>query len=307
MYKLIILLNIILFSSCSKQLIIKDENTNELESALNSKFQKYSPILISDNLPKQVNEQSGLLEFDNLFWIINDSYCPAELLAYNIEGKLKRQKNISSHTNTDWESLADDKENIYIGDFGNNYGSRKDLKILKLEKSELSNSEDIIAEEINISYKEQNDFSNQKHNHNFDCEAFFEFNKQLYLFTKNWENHKSSIYKVSTQVGNYALSNPEFLDTDFMVTGADISADNKTIALIGYKDFHSYMCIIYDFEADKFAEGKKVFLDLESLKSAQTESVLFSSEGKLYIGSEESRNAKQSLYLIEWKKILNKE
>jgi hypothetical protein len=34
--------------------------------------------------------------------------------------------------NTDWEALTNDGNNFYIGDFGNNDGSRRDLTIYKV-------------------------------------------------------------------------------------------------------------------------------------------------------------------------------
>ena len=36
--------------------------------------------------------------------------------------------------NDDWEDLTSDNENFYVANSGNNYGERKDLSILILDK-----------------------------------------------------------------------------------------------------------------------------------------------------------------------------
>ncbi len=60
--------------------------------------------------------------------------------------------------NKDWEALANDGENFYIGDFGNNSGTRKDLKIYKIpfQDDQLQND---LMKTISFYYPEQNDFA----------------------------------------------------------------------------------------------------------------------------------------------------
>lgn len=94
----------------------------------------YQPILVSAELSEKVNEQSGLLWYNNLFWVNNDSDCEPKLYAYNNKGEIKKEVEIANAKNIDWEDLTGDQDYIYIGDFGNNFGNRKDLRVLRLKK-----------------------------------------------------------------------------------------------------------------------------------------------------------------------------
>ena len=50
------------------------------------------------------------------------------------EPKQVRTIKIDNAKNDDWEELAEDDEFIYIGDFGNNNGKRKNLCIYIIRK-----------------------------------------------------------------------------------------------------------------------------------------------------------------------------
>ena len=72
--------------------------------------------------------------------------------------------------NIDWESITADEEYIYIGDFGNNDGTRQDLRILKLSLEAYLNESDMVSEieEISFSYADQGSFSPEPFQTNFD-------------------------------------------------------------------------------------------------------------------------------------------
>ena len=195
----------------------------------------YSPELISDQLSPKVNEQSGMVWHKDLFWVINDSDCLPELLAYDMNGELKKNLHISNASNKDWEDLAEDEQYIYIGDFGNNRGARKDLRVLRVLKSDMDKQTELVVDSITFVWADQQDFSKRNMKHDFDCEAFFAYGDSLYFFTKNWANKKTRLYSMPKLPGNYQLKPIAEFDVDFMVTGADITADGKTVALVGYK------------------------------------------------------------------------
>ena len=262
----------------------------------------YSPELISDQLPKSVNEQSGMVWHNNLFWVINDSDCLPELLAYNRQGELKKTIHISNAQNIDWEDMAEDDKYIYIGDFGNNRGARKDLRVLRVLKSDMPSKTEVKVDSISFAWADQENFKKRNMKHDFDCEAFFAYGDSLYFFTKNWANKKTRLYSMSKLPGDYKLKPIAEFDTDFMVTGADITADGKTVALVGYKNYRTYMMLLSNFEGHHFFSGNTLRLDLESLGRAQTEGVVFTDENELYISSEETKQP-QSVYKVDWKKL----
>ncbi len=84
---------------------------------------------------------------------------------------------------------------LYIGDFGNNAGSRTDLHILRIEKSSLLEGMPAI-DTIAFAYEDQTDFTPSNQNTAFDCEAFIAGTDSLFLFTKNWNNLSTVCYSV---------------------------------------------------------------------------------------------------------------
>ncbi|MGZ2368533.1 hypothetical protein ACXR6G_01945 [Ancylomarina sp. YFZ004] len=273
------------------------EQANALKTVI------YSPELISDQLSPKVNEQSGMVWHKDLFWVINDSDCMPELLAYNMKGELKKIIDINNTSNKDWEDLAEDDTYIYIGDFGNNRGARKDLRVLRVLKSDMDKQTELSVDSITFAWADQQNFTKRNMKHDFDCEAFFAYGDSLYFFTKNWANKKTRLYSMSKLPGDYQLKPIAEFDVDFMVTGADITADGKTVALVGYKNYRSYMMLFTNIEGENFFAANALRLDLESLGGSQTEGLVFTDKNELYINTEETKHP-QAFYKVDWKKIV---
>ena len=128
-----------------------------------------------------------MLYLNNTVITHNDSGNSNQLFDINTtDGSITRTVTISNATNVDWEDLAYDDTYIYIADIGNNTGSRTDLKIYRVLRSDYVNNTSVIAEIINYSYSNQVDFTPSAFATNFDAEALIHFNNKLYIFTKNW-------------------------------------------------------------------------------------------------------------------------
>ena len=263
----------------------------------------YQPVLITDSLSAKVNEQSGLVWYQDLFWVNNDSDCAASLYAYNKAGVIKKELAISNFKNLDWEDVTDDKNYIYIGDFGNNFGVRKNLRVLRIRKSSFSSqdSSSIEAEEMPLAWADQDVFVPRKQNHDYDCEAFVAFRDSLYFFSKNWADYKTRMYVASKDFKNQSLKVKAEFDADLLITGADLSSDGKVLALIGYKDYRTYVLLFSSYKGTDFFSGKSLRLDLSSLGGAQTEAIVFDDNDSLYISTEET-NIPHAVYEIEWRK-----
>lgn len=300
-YAFTLSLLVIVLISCrhSSQVNKEEPISSERE---NYNWVKYDPILISDQLPEMVEEQSGMIWYDSLIWVNNDSGGAAILYAYNKNGELKQQLHIEGVSNQDWEDLAEDEKYFYIGEFGNNKGTRKNLKLFRVDKSEIDDRPEVSipADEISFVWADQKDFKRKKHNHNYDCEAFLSYGDSLYFFTKNWENLKTRMYVMEKSVKHHDLKPKAEFDTDFMVTGADISSDGKLMALVGYKNYKTYMILYYNFIGSDFFGGEYIRLDLSSLGGAQTEGVVFTDCDELLINTEATKQA-QAVYKIDWK------
>ena len=86
-------------------------------------------------LPLEINETSGLEYYKKNFITHNDSGGEPLLYEFNENGKIICKHKIDNcGMNDDWEDLTSDNENFYVANSGNNYGERKDLSILILDK-----------------------------------------------------------------------------------------------------------------------------------------------------------------------------
>ena len=106
-------------------------------------------------LPSELDETSGLAFFNGKLWTINDSGGLPALYAFDtISGEIVQRITVSNAQNIDWESLAMDADHIYIGDFGNNAGTRDDLVIYKVSLSDipLTGNDYVTAEKIWFSW-----------------------------------------------------------------------------------------------------------------------------------------------------------
>lgn len=307
-YRVLFLLAFLSISySCSSSPIPTEETIDLRPPTLSYKTTiDYSPTLITQTLPSIIHEQSGMAWWQGLIWVINDSNNAPCLYAYDTSGQLKRTVTIANAKNIDWESLAADDTYLYIGDFGNNKGNRKDLKILRIQKSLIANDEEKVeADFISFSWADQTNYSDEQETHNYDCEAFFAYQGQLYLFSKDSTDSKTRMYIVSNKPGNYNLNPILTIDTQFSVTGADISPDGKTIALVGYYNLiNSHLFFIYNLDQMNWGLANTVRIHFTSLFAAQTEGVVFDDDNNLFITTEKTRLASHSLYQINWTKLL---
>lgn len=249
------------------------------------------PELLVANMPNGINEQSGMIFFEEQFWIINDSGNMPEIYLWDQAiQEITDTIQFENFENTDWESLEQDNQYIYIGDFGNNAGNRTDLRILKLVKSELLglNPEEIIPDAIEFFYPEQTDFSDQFMNHDFDCEAFIIWQNEIYLFTKEWISNQTSVYKIPNEIGNHEAELLGTLPVEGLVTGAGLDLANQLIVLLGYQinlAIEPFIYMLWDYPPDNFSMGNKRRLMMD-WSNYQTETIAPIGENCWYIGSE---------------------
>ncbi len=267
-----------------------------------------SKDLFYKNLPFEANESSGLIYWDGLLWTHNDSGGKAAIYGFDtITGTIQRTVFIKGAKNIDWEDIAQDAGYIYIGDFGNNVGARRTMFIYKIAKGGITSDKKEVfvpARQIAFKYADQESYKKRRHAHNFDCEAFFAFENHLYLFTKNWADQKTRLYKMPKKVGMYDLSPEATFEAGGLITGADISRSGKRVALIGYIDFVSFMWLFWDFDGDDFFGGKKLRVDLPEMVFVQTEAIAFASGDELFFSCEESAMA-PTLFRVGFNELIN--
>lgn len=192
-------------------------------------------------LPKELEEISGLLIDSTSFWGFNDSGGKPELYKFNPKtpNKIEKTLKLTGATNVDWESIAHSDSLVFVADFGNNNGNRKDLKIYYFPKKALSQEGEQIStavEEIEFFFPEQTNYDKQSHNHDFDVESMFYLDGKIHLFTKEWKSQRTHHYTLDLVTGKQPAWLVESLDTGFLVTGADAKKiEGKVVtALVGY-------------------------------------------------------------------------
>lgn len=185
-------------------------------------------------MPAQIVETSGLgrVTGKNTLWTHNDGGNPAEIFEVALSGNIVARLPLPQLKNTDWEDLAQDNAgNLYLADVGNNNNQRRDLQIYKINPARPDS-----IETIKIRYADQTQFPPAADARNFDCEAVVWHSDRLYLFSKNRSktNKYVRLYSLPARVGSYASAPQDSIQINAMVTGADVSPDGRTLALITY-------------------------------------------------------------------------
>ncbi len=258
-------------------------------------------------LPITLKEISGIVSINGQLWGHNDGNNSASI--YRIDpqtGKVLHVLKLNAK-NKDWEDIAQDDKHIYIGDFGNNNGSRKKLKIYILDKTKLI---DTLAdvEEISFKYPDQIDFSKRDHKHNYDCEAFFYWNDTLHLFTKNWLNKWTKHYTLPAKVGEYTAHLVDSFYAGLLITAADVSPNGKWAAICGYDKLGNIgVWLLYGYENFQFTKGNKRYISLGSaLTLGQMEGLAIPDTLSLYLSSENFKGiAQQQLNYVSAASYIN--
>ncbi|MBE4948077.1 hypothetical protein [Chryseobacterium culicis] len=271
------------------------------------KIKKYRVGYLEDT----IQETSGLNILNGKLYTFNDSGNPAELFEIDKKnGKIIRKLK-TNLINTDWEALASDGENFYIGDFGNNEGTRKDLMIYKVPYQRLDESTTIKipgsersfdGTKIWFYYPEQTEFTSKNIKNDFDAEAMIYLNGKLHIFTKEWASKSTSHYIVDPEISELQKAEKtETYKTGFVVT--DASYFDKKLYLVGYtKKTEVFLDVFTETEPGIFFKEKPKHYYLgTALSLSQIEGISVDESG-IYISGEKFRSplgtTKPSFYFI---------
>lgn len=260
----------------------------------------YGQLTYVTKLPHKLTENSGIVPAkDSTLWFVMDRGNPDKIYQVNYEGDLLKELKVKNAKNHDWEDLASDGDNVYIGDFGNNSNDRKNLAIYKIPNPNAATGDDIEAIKIEFNYPEQKDFPPKKKKLLFDAEAFFYYQNNFYIVTKNRThpfNGEALLYKVPAIEGKHQAQYlgsfvPPKGKINGQVTSADISPDGRTIVLLG----NGTLWVFTDFTMDNFlSTGTLKTIDLGVY--TQLESVCFTNNNTLLLSDEESSKIGRNLY-----------
>lgn len=251
-------------------------------------------------IPSDLSEVSGMVHnSDGSFWMLQDSGNANILYKINESGQLIQELTLNNHKNTDWEELTSDAfGNLYVGDFGNNKNTRKDLKILKISAAHLTQAE-AEATEISFAYPEQQDFPPSKNQMLYDAEAFILFENDFYIFTKNRSkpfDGTSLIYRIPNREGHHVATQIGIIKTcgnakECAITGAALSPDQKTIALLS----HTTIWTLTQFDT-KHLFSKSILTPFPLGHNSQKESLSFKNNHSLFIADEVKKDTVGRVY-----------
>lgn len=279
------------FQSCSKK------NLGENVKVIDCK-----PEVFIGKIDSKLNETSGLIWFDNRLWSVNDGGNKDEIYALDADGDIRITVELDDAKNTDWEAMTQDDKYIYVGDFGNNLGIRKDLKVFRISKKKLYDDKEklkVKAKKIKFSYAFQKNFFPRNHAHQFDCEAMFSYKDHLYLFSKDWVSFDTELYKLPKKPGEYELKPEGRFDVRGLITGAALSPDEKYFSLIGYLDSVPFI-YLFKFDPANIFSKKAVYLDLKTIAGSQTEGICFINDSTLVFSTEKTSSYSQKVFSINW-------
>jgi len=244
-------------SGCTDRLAINYDQS----ATLNDGSCRYNPAnigpLASLTLDATLSETSGLIFLDNRLWTHNDNSDTRLYALDTLYGRIVQPYPLDGIINTDWEEISQDDNYIYIGDFGNNSGNRKDLKIFRAEKSSVLNNS-AVFDSVCFTYADQVDFTPAAYDSDFDCEAFIVSDDSIFLFTKEWVSNRTSVYSLPKSPGSYTAKRRSSWDVNGLITGAVYLEDKRIIVLTGYSErLKPFIYLFYDFDGHNFFGGNK--------------------------------------------------
>jgi hypothetical protein len=263
----------------------------------------YTPPIKVDPINNILPETSGLQMAGNFLWSFNDGGGAAAIYRIDtLTNTVLQTVNLGGASNIDWEDIAFDGINFYVGDFGNNAnGARTDLKIYKFPLSAVPDfvtnpTATISAGQIDVIHFSYNDQpqppqSTTNNNTKYDCEAMIIDGGKIHLFTKNWVDLATTHYEINGLLaGTYIAMPLETLVTNYLVTAADKAYGKKTVALLGYKPTgtgNHFMQLLTDYTAGKYFNGNKRQIDLpNAAEMGQAEGLCFRTDTYGYISNE---------------------
>ena len=259
-------------------------------------LRKYKIATLSDSL----KEISGLTFLKDKLYTLNDGGNTNEIFEINKNsGKILSKLKIN-FPNKDWEAITSDGEDFYIGDFGNNAGSRKDLAIYKTDfQGNYSKN--------SFNYSAQDDFSTRYLSHNFDAEAMIFLNEKIHIFSKEWSSKNISHYTLDLQNSeNQSFVSLESFYAGFVIT--DAAYFQGKLYVVGYTRKAKVFMMIFEENSEGlfFSKPLKKYKLGSFLSIGQVEGIAVNQDG-IYISNEDFSkfifSVKQRLYFIPFEKL----
>jgi hypothetical protein len=182
--------------------------------------------------PKDLKESSGLVVSrtqPGVLWTHNDGGGRRRQILYGVNrsGELLATFPVTGVELSDWEDIAnDDKDNLFIGDIGNNDAKRNRLFVHRVHEPN--------AHGPRVELKPEMSWELRFPGEPFDCESLFIQDQVGYVISKMFNDQHAVIYKFSLAPTNKPIVLEEVakLPVTSPVTGAALSKDNRLLGLV---------------------------------------------------------------------------
>ena len=254
------------------------------------------------DLIEELREVSGIIPFGDNMLAFGDSGSKNSLFEIDSDCNLINEFNIPDAVNVDWEAIAISDGFIYIGNFGNNFGNRYNLEILKIDVNELS-SETPIFSRLNFTYEDQEDFE-QRDEHNFDCEAMFIDGVNIYLVTKNRANDVSHVYNINTIETEQIAKRKLDVELNRLVTDAYYVENDGNVLMSAYNivdDVFFSSIHLINYENNQYSTRPLSFTGLPDM---QIESICVLND-QIFIASEAEDSGMPQLFQVNYQQYIS--
>jgi len=262
-----------------------------------------------------IREMSGIVKsrrHPDTYWVHNDSGDSARIFAIRSDGSSvlptfsrftrygdtaeagKQQWEgfeVLYAGNIDWEDIALDANYLYLADVGNNLNARRDLAIYAISEIDpTASTRSAVVQKWPVHYPEQQDFP--PGNWHYDAESLFTSDGQLYLITKHRRagalgtfEAGANLYRLDTRHTDRsnALTLVDNTALITAATGADVSPDGRTLAVISYEDL-----FLFDKPAagDAWLSSSYRRIPLDRSVTRQAEAVAWADDSTLLVTNE---------------------
>lgn len=241
-------------------------------------------------LPDEIQESSGLLLVGGRFVTHNDSGNAPILYELDTASlRIVRRVRVVGVDNRDWEALSEDDNYLYIGDFGNNQGNRRDLRVLRISKADFEAGESVPAEILSFSYEDQEGFGPEDRS-DWDAEALIVQGDSLWVFTKQWQQKGTVAYRIPNVPGTHVAERVANYPIGGMVTAAVADPEKGQVLLLAYTAQLQPMLVLVPFPISDSGAPASPEKHLLSIGFAQAEGMVLAPGRKLLVSSEAFAN-----------------
>lgn len=258
--------------------------------------------------------------YPGVLWVHNDSGNEPALFAIDSDGRVllpepwaerghvigvKKSKRktlfagvpVEGASNRDWEALAIDGDHLYVCDLGNNDNERRDLTVYVVaEPRPATASTTRVLRKLLVAYPDQKNFPPDR-NWEYDCEATFVYDHNLYFLTKHRPRTKAEgpvtstkLYRLDTQdptrVNQLTLVERQS-DLGGWVTDADLSPDGRILAVLCEAPVQSVWLFDTPASGDRFLSSRARRLVFAG--AGQCEALAFVDNHRLLMGNEDNQ------------------